>query len=447
MFERIARYNEGTRPRLDVPQLHVKSKRISDGGGDRSLFSRQREFMNQILSPVVGHFGYDGTGSLSSSRSPSKDTLPVPPSSPDKQLDWDREALLELSDSIRASLRQDKTLGPDAQKLSEFLDAAWRHEDRRKRPALDLATIEYARLDKLLAEVLEFAEALKNCTDAGASRGSAVLDAPPLRFRVDVLNCESLGRIWRRRFRDRYFMIDQNRREALMTGGRLTEASFGDPLASGGGGARTKASDPISELEGNLQFEAGDWWLNIACARHDGIVNSSFETPTKGRYGITALPLLTGQEDIVGSNTYRYIREGKATDMHIPLISQVGRQIRVLRGYQLKSLLAPHAGVRYDGLFTIKQYGSKLDSRTGAYRLELVLERVAGQKRPLDELARQVPRPSQLDDWHAFTRLEGDRIKTLHGEAAYLWWVIRLHEDKADRDEWKRAQLFRASFS
>lgn len=81
------------------------------------------------------------------------------------------------------------------------------------------------------------------------------------------------------------------------------------------------------------------------------------------------------------------------------------------------------------------------------YRLELLLERVPGQKRSLFEVARQVPRPSQLDDWSSFTKLEGDRIKVLHGEATYLWWVIKLHEEKADREEWKRAQLFRASCS
>lgn len=96
--------------------------------------------------------------------------------------------------------------------------------------------------------------------------------------------------------------------------------------------------------------------------------------------------------------------------------------------------------------FTIKQYGSKLDEKTGVYRLELLLERVAGQKKPLDEV-RKVPRPSQLDDWNSFTKLEGDRIKVLHGEATYLWWVIKLHEEKADREEWKRTQLFKASYA
>lgn len=158
--------------------------------------------------------------------------------------------MLKLSDSIRASLGRDKALGPDANELSDFLDAAWKYEDQRRHAALDIETIEYARLDKLLAEVLDFAETLKD----GPGHPTAA-DDPPLRFRVDVLNAKSLSRSWRKRFRDQYFMIDQHRREALMTGGRLTDASFNDPLIYSGG---TKTNDPISELEGNLQFEAGE---------------------------------------------------------------------------------------------------------------------------------------------------------------------------------------------
>lgn len=76
------------------------------------------------------------------------------------------------------------------------------------------------------------------------------------------------------------------------------------------------------------------------------------EKATSGLYGITALPLLTGREELQSRNPnfVKYIREGGPLDMHIPLISKVGRQIRVLRGYRLKSVFAPQAGLRYDGL-------------------------------------------------------------------------------------------------
>ncbi len=90
--------------------------------------------------------------------------------------------------------------------------------------------------------------------------------------------------------------------------------------------------------------------MHITCAERDGIIARSLERPTKGLYDMLVLPLLTGQEEPVGDRALKYIREGRASDMHTPLISQVGRQIRILRGYRLKSVWAPEVGVRYDGL-------------------------------------------------------------------------------------------------
>jgi hypothetical protein len=81
------------------------------------------------------------------------------------------------------------------------------------------------------------------------------------------------------------------------------------------------------------------------------MVGSASETPTKGRYGCAILPLLTGEEVQVDENTIKYIRTGRLRDTHISLLSQVGYQIKVLRGYRLKSVTAPQAGVRYDGLY------------------------------------------------------------------------------------------------
>lgn len=101
--------------------------------------------------------------------------------------------------------------------------------------------------------------------------------------------------------------------------------------------------------------ECRSWWLNLACAHRDGIVGSTRETPTKGKYGVAALPLLTGREEVYFANgTIRYMKEGSLSDMHVSLLSQVGTTIRILRGHQLKSPLAPRAGIRYDGLLVMK---------------------------------------------------------------------------------------------
>jgi len=187
------------------------------------------------------------------------------------------------------------------------------------------------------------------------------------------------------------------------------------------------------------------WWLNLACAYRDGILGTAVEKPTKGKYGVTALPLLTGCEEHVRGNLYRYVREGCLSDMHVSLLTKVGTRIRILRGYRLKSTLAPKAGVRYDGLYIIRQYGNKLDANTDKYRLELLLEHVGGQKSL--EQVQQVPRPSQMDDWEAFKKLEAEMIRRCKGDDGLLDLKIRKEEERVDREHWRRSRDFRASLS
>ncbi|KAI0145708.1 hypothetical protein F4776DRAFT_607617 [Hypoxylon sp. NC0597] len=449
MLDRITRYNHGARSRRDIPKLHLKPKPagISDDGQDRGLFSRKRDIMNQMLSPTIRHFGFDGATSLSFTRgtvSP-RARSPASPVPLEPELDWDRDALLELSDQIRASFGCTKEAHPHDDKLSTFLEAALRDTELRPgRPILDFETIEYARLDKLVADVVSSEDTLRVAPTSSKARGEVV--PSHARYRADLANAKALLRLWRRRFREQYFVMDQHRCAALVKTGRLRDVEFNGETACELGEWYTRVGELVPELEGDLQFDPGHWWLNITCAERDGIVASSFEMPTKGRYGINSLPLLTGQEEMIRQNTYKYIREGGAADMHIALISQVGRQIRVLRGYRLKSIFAPQAGVRYDGLFTIKQYGCRQDNKTGLYRLELTLERVPDQKMSLEDL-KGIPRPSQLDDWNLYEKLEGDKIKLLQGEASYLEWKLRRQEEKIDREDWRRAKLFRASFS
>lgn len=71
--------------------------------------------------------------------------------------------------------------------------------------------------------------------------------------------------------------------------------------------------------------------MNMTCANRDGIVDSAKEKPTKGIYGITALPLLSSMEDVCSPpGTVKFMRDGQLSDMHLSLLSQVGTQIRVL---------------------------------------------------------------------------------------------------------------------
>jgi len=91
--------------------------------------------------------------------------------------------------------------------------------------------------------------------------------------------------------------------------------------------------------------------LNIACAHRDGFVTTELEKPTIREHNESSvLPLLTGREESTRDGKVKYIRIGKLGDVHVSLLSQTGKKIHVIRGYQLKSNLAPTQGIRYDGL-------------------------------------------------------------------------------------------------
>lgn len=439
VLEKFARNNNGLRDRRDRPLFKPKSAYISDDSYIYSLFSRQRDIMSHMLGPTTRPFSFDGSGGL-----PFNQRAPIPKEQSSESLasnesaapDWDRTQLLDLSDLIRTGLRHGNITSPDAGKISNFLETTLKDEER-KCPTLDFATIEYARLDKLLAEILLFADTVKP---------SELTPEILLRLRVIVSQAKNLRRLWRRRFREQFFMLDQHRCAVLVDGGRLKDISFNSSLDYDlGKWQATKASGPVSEVEANLQFEPGHWWLNITCAERDGIVSSSLEAPTKGCYGVTALPLLTGSEESIQPDTVKYVRRGRTSDMHVPLISQVGRKIRILRGHKLKSIFAPEAGLRYDGLYTIRQYGFKFDNDISMYKLELTLERAANQ-RSFEDI-RKVPKPSQLDDWALYEKLEGDKVKLMQGESSFLEWKLKRHEEQAEHEEWQRATRFRASFS
>jgi len=189
--------------------------------------------------------------------------------------EWDQAELLELSDSVRAGLRGNNNdnvalalgVGPEADKLSSFLEAALNDEDR-KYPTLDFETIEYARLDKMVDEILLFADTMGTSSSSGG--GLPASSEHLLRFRADVSLVKSLRRLWRRRFREHFFMMDQHRCAVLVDGGRLKDVSFSNSLEYDLGKWHTpKLAGPVSEVEGNQTFEAGQYVLPslVSCER------------------------------------------------------------------------------------------------------------------------------------------------------------------------------------
>ncbi|KAL2181855.1 uncharacterized protein P884DRAFT_189239, partial [Thermothelomyces heterothallicus CBS 202.75] len=147
-------------------------------------------------------------------------------------------------------------------------------------------------------------------------------------------------------------------------------------------------------------------WINLACARLDGVVGADGETTTRGDENISPiLPLLAGKEISAGHGRVRYIREGVLADgVHVSIALGKGKYVCVLRGEQLRSHFAPAVGIRHDGLWKVLGYCEKHWHRAGRYRLTVDLEKVPGKPSMADLL--KVPRPSQLDDWDLYKRLD-----------------------------------------
>ncbi|KAL8381454.1 hypothetical protein RB595_005630 [Gaeumannomyces hyphopodioides] len=86
------------------------------------------------------------------------------------------------------------------------------------------------------------------------------------------------------------------------------------------------------------------------------------------------------------------------------------------------------------GQYKIVQYGHKLNEDIEVYRLALVLERVPGQ-RSMEDL-KVVPKPSQLDDWRLYERLEGEKLKSMVGRKNFLAWKTKKVKDKLEYEQW-----------
>nr|CDP32529.1 Putative protein of unknown function [Podospora anserina S mat+] len=209
---------------------------------------------------------------------------------------------------------------------------------------------------------------------------------------------------------------------------------------------KQKTTGGEGQLEGDDSFQAGDWWLSMACARRDGMVGTEEERVSQGRYNVYTLPLLSGREEDIGGhgNRSKYVRTGGLKEMHVKLITLVGKEVRVLRGYLLRSGIAPGVGVRFDGIWKLASYRHKLDLGTGEYKLELGLERVANGQRAMREVLK-VPRPSQMDEWDLFEKLEADKVRQVQGESASYAWRMQREEARVEREMWKRAHRFRES--
>ncbi|KAH8909558.1 hypothetical protein BR93DRAFT_975798 [Coniochaeta sp. PMI_546] len=155
---------------------------------------------------------------------------------------------------------------------------------------------------------------------------------------------------------------------------------------------------------------------------------------------------MTGKEEDVQDGRVTYVREEneqrRAPSLgEVSMLSLLGAKVRLLRGAGLQSAYAPAAGVRYDGVWTVKQYGHSSIPGTGVRRLTLTFERTNPQ-RPMSELA-AIPTPAAVDYYRLFEKMDTllrERAVTAY---AYQDWHHRRARLKLAREQWQRLRVFR----
>lgn len=349
---------------------------------------------------------------------------------------WNVSKLLDLSDTVRVALKDGKELKPTelanlavvlGMMIADEVDDARQSKGPRSSQKVDISIVQRARLDKLLADMIP---ANDEDADAGSKCESAATGPWP-----EIEIARTLQKYWSARFKDEYLALDSRRCDDLIAGG-LRDMLFSD--VSSGRGAWSQETNMLSEKEGMTHFVPGQWWFNLDCAHRDGIVGASVERLTTGRTGIATLPLLTGREEDLPDGRTEYVRRGGQRDMQYALLTQVGRKTKVIRGFRLKSVYAPQAGIRYDGLYNITSWSIKLCPCTDLYTLKVVLERLPRQK-PMREIL-QIPKPSQLDDWAWYEKLEKEAIEQREGAVRLSDWQAAREKEITERDYWREVR-------
>ncbi|KAK3682689.1 hypothetical protein B0T22DRAFT_292187 [Podospora appendiculata] len=441
------------------PRRRPSSTSRANAEDQEGLLSR-RKFSIASVSETQLHLllaqgrGYDGSDSVSSrhaSRSEATQKAENPMRTSSRpisdtafsytrhgvaSIEFDHKSLCCLSDAVRGAIAASGLFDCNLDTLGYFLDRAL-VEETLDNPTISFETIKNARLDKLLADII-------NCAERGTIGSAASFELASA--------AEALQRSWRSRYRGECFMIDEIRTIELATSGRLKGVSFVDPaVAKTPTGSLWTAVEvhPYASEEsvGNLGFALRSWWLNIACAHRDGLVAHEDEMPTiRSVEDSSVLPLLTGREEITGVEATNYIATGPYKKIHGRLVSKVGKLIHVLRGYELRSEYAPVAGLRYDGLWKITRHSHRFDNTIREYKFELGLKRVPRHAIPW-QMTLKTPTPSQLDDWHLFEKLEVEKIRQSNGEHSALARKIEKDQERMEREQWRRVWNFRSSIS
>ncbi|KAI9744130.1 MAG: hypothetical protein M1818_002282 [Claussenomyces sp. TS43310] len=340
------------------------------------------------------------------------------------------EVLLKISDDVRRALKGSRGMSQQRVRLlNELLQRLIEDETKRNSYAVRLSTIVDARLDRLLEGLV-------------ASKHNVKETAP--QFNQCVVRSILLYKLWQTRFGSKLLTIDQRRRIDLCQVGSLAGVSLDTKWEIGRPLWTTESLVSRVDGIGSLGFQTGAWWLSTQCAYRDGIVNSMNGSLKTGAYGLTSLVLLHGEE-LEGSSSKEivYIREGRMKDVGSRLLLHLGKIVRLLRNYTLRSRLAPSAGLRYDGLanlndvyprYKLERYGLKLNPGTNRYRMTVVLEKV--DLKNDTAFLTSIPTASQLDDWEAYRKMEDDHVQAKLGLTEFEKWRTEQWEEEGKRRRW-----------
>ncbi|KZF24049.1 hypothetical protein L228DRAFT_281161 [Xylona heveae TC161] len=240
------------------------------------------------------------------------------------------------------------------------------------RTEVDIDILRFTRIDKALLEM-----------SAMGSRWPTYL--------VDM--AESTVREWEKRLGD----IRHLRTALWAPSGRMVSKEKKGWLVDKGDPAK-------AHVVGHNWIRAGDWWIKPACAFRDGAIDNPKGGITADDDGAYAI-LLSGKEELEGSEPNSIIYRPDPTDpKRFKLMKnlELRMPVRMLRSWRLQSVWGPRAGVRYDGLYRVTGWSTKLED--GLITFTFYLGRNEDQP-PMSQVMRH-PTAEEIDDWKDYQEIK-----------------------------------------
>ncbi|KAF1923202.1 uncharacterized protein M421DRAFT_75904, partial [Didymella exigua CBS 183.55] len=177
-----------------------------------------------------------------------------------------------------------------------------------------------------------------------------------------------------------------------------------------------KIRPSVSHRSGDLGFKSGDWWIHPLFAHHAGIVglesvNGGITYDKNGAYALVLKD--TGEVDARSEDEFTY--RGPISDkgkFRLTAATPASRDpIRVLRSHSINSIWGPKAGIRYEGLYSVRGWCIRQarlqDTLGGEWKEGDILYEVTLRRRDpiLIEQVSCRPTNMEVDDYTEYKRL------------------------------------------